>query len=362
PNWTWKGADGIGVDLSAVGGLTEQYVSINFYQQILDGDKDGYGMDGVKVLPNANVLYYKGEPCSPWLYEREIREGFEKYFEVAKDNIEYIKSVILSLKGASARYVPRPTATYHYAVQCSLHPTLMASTDARKAFLEKILSSDTPPAIGFLESEVSACMDLDIPYAQIILGRHDFIEPAYGGAAYLEKSQFQDGISHSIDYLESMSKQRMEFELNLISNSLTALGSMYEHKNKLTDHRFRQNDELEHLVQFDIDHVQAKILQAHDRNVDFISSKLKEELGFNGLWLGFHTSPGGYMEYSELGDDFYYGVTGILYGYAVASRYTDIPREILCNLSDFSYLRIKAKFDNFGTHLGGFHFGLASTI
>lgn len=362
PNWTWKGADGIGVDLSAIGGLEEQYVSINFYQHIQEDSEDRFGVDGVKVFPSANVLYFEGKPCSPWLYENEIREGFKRYFEMARVHVDYLLSKIDELRGVCARYVPRSTATYHYAVQCSLHPVLMSSSESRRSFLKKILSSDTPPATGFLESEVSACMELDIPYAQMTLGEHTFVEPVYGGRGYLDKEQFQDGISHSIEYIVSMSKQRMEFELDLISNSLVALKSMYDHQRKLTEHLFRQSDEIVGLDEVDVNILYTKISSACAENLSFINARLKKELKANGVWLGFHASPGGYMEYSELGDDFYYGLSGILYSCTVASLYVEMPESTLVGLANLCYIRVKEKLDHIGCHIGGFHFGLASTI
>lgn len=362
PNWTWKGTDGIGVDLSAIGGLTEQYVSLNLYQHIVEGDSDSFGMGGVKILPNDNVLYFDGEPVKPWNYEADLKEGFDKCFEVMRNNCQDVSTVIKRFGGMYSRYVPRATATYHYAVQCSLHPTLMSSTEGRENFLRAILSSDTPPAQGFLDSEVAACMDNDIPYARMKLGELCFVEPFYGGTGDLDKDCYQDGISHSVDYISTMSSNRLNFERNLIGSSLAAMRNMYEHQFRLAEERFKVSDPLEGLAAYDLKYVKDVIARAVESNSSFIRSKIKEEIEQNGFWLGFHASSGGYMEYSELGDDFYYGLTGILYGCVVASKYSLCSGEIVCSLKDLCFARVMNKFENPGSQLGGFHFGLASAV
>lgn len=362
PNWTWKGTDGIGVDLSAIGGLTEQYVSLNLYQHISGEESDTFDMGGVKIMPNKNVLYFDGFPVKPWVYESSLQDGFKCYFEALKENQESVIHAIESFRGMDSRYVPRATATYHYAIQCSLHPTLMTSTQERLLFLEKILSSDTPPATGFIESELAACMDCDIPYALIEAGALSFVEPYYGGDGYLDEGSFQDGLSHSLEYIRTLTPQRLKFEEGLICNTLVAMSSMYEHDSKLTEHRFKANDPLDGIEKFDFEYVRGSLEKALKINSIFISEKIEKELESNGLWLGFHASSGGYMEYSELGDDFYYGLSGILYGCAVASRYSVVPPALVISLKNFCYKRVIERFENPGSQLGGFHFGLASTI
>lgn len=364
PNWTWKGTDGIGVDLSALGGLSEQYVSLNLYQHLEDENGNShFGMDGVKILPNSNVLYFNGNPVLPWLYENEIIEGLSTLFSSAEREKSALIEKIKSLKGIRNRYVPRPTATYHYAIQCSMHATLMSCTERRKSFLEKILNNDTAPAIDFLDSEVSACLDLDIPYAQGKTGTLSFSEYRYNGAGHLDKNDYIDGITHSINYLETLNSNRIIFEKNLTSNTLLAMKNMYEHGNKLTDHTFRQHDDLENPKFSDVTSIFKELQTSKKQNLSLISKLLDDELSTNGLWLGFHSSPGGYMEYSELGDDFYYGLSGILYGCVVTSKsHDDIDQYLIIRLLNQCYLRVHKKLTNTGSHLGGFHFGLSSAI
>lgn len=364
PNWTWKGTDGVGVDLSALGGLSEQYVSLNLYQHLEDENGNShFGMDGVKILPNDNVLNFNNSPALPWLYEKEIIEGLDALLSIAILEKSLLIEKIRSLRFIRNRYVTRPTATYHYAIQCSMHATLMSCTERRKSFLEKILNNDTAPAIGFLDAEVSACLDLDIPYAQGKTGTLSFNEYRYDGEGHLNDKDYIDGITHSINYIETLNNNRIAFEKNLTSNTLLAMKNMYEHGNKLTDHKFRQNDDLENLEYLDVDSILNAIKTSQNENSTLINCMLNTELSANGLWLGFHSSPGGYMEYSELGDDFYYGLSGMLYGCVVAaSKQNPIEQDLLHSLLNQSYLRIYKKLKNPGTHLGGFHFGLSSAI
>jgi type 2 lantibiotic biosynthesis protein LanM len=364
PNWTWKGTDGVGVDLSALGGLSEQYVSLNLYQHLEDENGNShFGMDGVKILPNSNVLYLNDSPALPWLYEKEIMEGLDTLLSIAILEKTFLTEKISSLRLIRNRYVPRPTATYHYAIQCSMHATLMSCTERRKSFLEKILNNDTAPAIGFLDAEVSACLDLDIPYAQGNTGTLSFNEYRYDGEGYLNEEEYIDGITHSINYIETLNDNRIAFEKNLTTNTLLAMKNMYEYGNKLTDHTFRQNDDLENPKCLDLNSILNIIQTSKNANSTLINNMLNAELSANGLWLGFHSSPGGYMEYSELGDDFYYGLSGMLYGCVVAaSNHSPIEQDLLHRLLNQSYLRIYKKLKKPGTHLGGFHFGLSSAI
>ena len=69
------------------------------------------------------------------------------------------------------------------------------------------------------------------------------------------------------------------------------------------------------------------------------------------------------MEFSELGDDFYYGLSGILYGCVVAASHSSaIDKALVTELLNHCHSRIVKKLTNKGTHLGGFHFGLSSAI
>lgn len=363
PNWTWKGTDGIGVDLSALGALNEQYVSLNLYQHIEDEHgNDSFGMDGVKILPGKNVLYFEGQAVKPWKYTKEITEGFHYFFQHIRKKKEWIINYISQLSGLPCRYVPRATATYHYAIQCSLHASLMGSSENRKAFLKKILDNETAPAIGFLEAEVQACMDLDIPYAKSQVGQLEFFEPCYRGNGHLDALEYVDGLTNSIDYLRNLSAYRIAFETSLIKNTLVAMQNMYEHDKRLTDDAFRQHDSLDNIAKKDLDSIQHFVRLAQKRNIEFINNQLTDELSTNGLWLGFHASPGGYIEYSELGDDYYYGLSGVLYGCILAEQWVAISKKATLDLLNHVYERVYTKLTNPGSHLGGLHFGLSSTI
>lgn len=364
PNWTWKGTDGIGVDLSALGGLSEQYVSLNLYQHLEDeSGHTQFGMDGVKIFPNQNVLYLHGKPAQPWDYEKEIIEGLNALFSIVSSDQSSIIEIIGSLRGRRNRYIPRPTATYHYAIQCSLHASLMRCTKKRTAFLENILNNDTAPAIGFLSAEIAACLDLDVPFAQGQTGALEFYEPRYDGSGHLDSNDYINGIDNSVQYVKTMGKNRIAFEEKLTVNTLLAMRNMYEHGNKLTDHTFKQHDDVNDPCYSNINQIINKIKSLSEINAKLINEMLDTEISSNGLWLGFHSSPGGYMEFSELGDDFYYGLSGILYGCVVAaSRNSAIDKHLVTELLNICYNRTFQKLSNKGTHLGGFHFGLSSVI
>jgi type 2 lantibiotic biosynthesis protein LanM len=364
PNWTWKGTDGIGVDLSALGGLSEQYVSLNLYQHLEDETGHSqFGMDGVKIFPNQNVLYLNEKPAQPWDYENQIIDGLTTLFSILNNAQPSIIETIKSFRGRQNRYIPRPTATYHYAIQCSLHATLMRCTDKRTAFLENILNNDTAPAIGFLNAEVSACLDLDIPFARGQAGVLEFYEPGYSGSGHLDSKDYINGIDNSIQYIKTLDKNRIAFEEKLTSNTLLAMKNMYEHGNKLTDHSFKQHDDVRDPRYSNTDEIINKIRTSSEINACLINELLRTEISSNGLWLGFHSSPGGYMEFSELGDDFYYGLSGILYGCVVAASHSSaIDKALVTELLNHCHSRIVKKLTNKGTHLGGFHFGLSSAI
>ncbi len=362
PNWTWKGTDGIGVDLSALGGLNEQYVSLNLYQHLEDDTGDGkFGTDGVKIFPGENVLYLDNQAVSPWHYESELQEGFNQFFSTLKIHQPYVVEKIKSFEGLSSRYVPRPTATYHYALQCSLHATLMRSTEERKIFLTKILDNDNAPAIGFLTAEVKALLDIDIPYAKSSVGSLTFFEPHYSGEGHLDPDTYVDGLSNSLEYIENFTEERRNFEISQINNTLTAMSFMYDHGKKLTTYSFRDTDSTD-CTSHAIPEVLKNIQLSQQENIKFLTNKITQELSNNGLWYGFHASPGGYIEYSELGEDLYYGLSGIVYGLVMIHHITPLSEDGILSLLDETYRRVTTKLDNKGSHLGGSHFGISSAI
>ena len=366
PNWTWKGNDGIGVDLSALGGLKEQYVSLNLYQKLDDlKGNSKYDCDGVKIFPGANVLYLEDHAAKPWEYEDELKNGLCEAFNVLKREAPYLIEKISNFRNLSARYVPRPTATYHYALQCSLHPALLTSKDSRKKFLEDIFDNENVPAPEFLSAEVDACLNLDIPYAQTVVGSLSFVEPYHKGEGTLDPAAYTDGLSNSIDYFECivLGNERIAFECAQIQNTLFAMQSMYDHGEPINKDSF-----FNPIIDEDalpLPQVLRTVESARASNKKFLSKKVSEELSSDGFWYGFHASPGGYIEYSELGEDYYYGLTGIIYGLAWINKLEGGDTENLSTLktlSDMTLGRVLDKLENPGAHLGGFHFGLASTI
>lgn len=363
PNWGWKGIDGIGVDLSAIGGLKQQYVSLNLYQHLQEDGKDKYGMDGVSLLPNKNVLYLKdsADAIKPWHYTNDIISGFQDFAKLAETHKDFLEGEIVTSKKYKNRFVPRSTAAYHYAVQCSLFPSLLADTAKRHDFLRKILDNENTPSINFLESELKACMDHDVPFAQGKVGSLDFVEPYYKGTGSISDNEYIDGVENSLIYLNDGFRNRINFEEKLIGNVLLAMKSMYEHEdNLLTKSELRKEDPID--KKQSVNSIKGLIENALNENLKFIKSQIAEELDDNGLWLGFHASAGGYMEYSELGDDFYYGLTGIVYGCVILNDYIGFSSETLEELVDLNLQRIHTKLDNIGMHLGGAHFGISSFI
>ncbi|WPX56379.1 DUF4135 domain-containing protein [Pseudomonas sp. CCI4.2] len=285
----------------------------------------------------------------------------QQIFSVLEKNKLFVVQKIQSFKGLPSRYVPRPTATYHYALQCSLHASLMRSTNEREAFLAKILDNDNAPAKGFLPAEVKALLNLDIPYAKSQVGSLDFFEPHYSGEGHLDPNTYLDGLSNSVDYIENFSESRRNFELAQINNTLTAMKFMYDHDKKLTTHNFREVDAI-NLNSLSLPDVIESIRRSQHENIKFLTTKISTELSNNGLWYGFHASPGGYIEYSELGEDLYYGLSGIIYGLVTIHHMTPIPTDGLLPLLNETYRRVVAKLDNQGSHLGGSHFGISSSI
>ncbi len=328
-------------------------------------DKEGneeFKMGGVEIYPGKNVLRVKEKIVYPWYHSDSIVDGFTAFMKTAQENKKSFVSIAKTLKGLKCRYVPRPTATYHYVNQSSLHPILMRSTKERKNFVISILNIDNAHAEDFFDQEVNACMNLDIPFAQSTVGSLEMNEPAYGKGGYLPTDKFTDGLSNSIDYIKGLSESRLSFEKRLITNSLIAMRNMYEHNEELNQQTFQQNDKINKIL-FDKEELKCKLNDAVISNINFVQGNIRDEIGRGGSWLGFHASPGGYFEYSELGDDFYYGLTGVLYGLTLAStRVNNIDTSLLNRFAEVCYQRVDRKLKHSRDKLGGFHFGLSSTI
>lgn len=361
PTWTWKGLDGIGIDLSALGGVQPQYVSMNLYQELDDGQgRSSFGEDGVEILPTLNVLRLGDHIQKPWIFSSEIVEGFETFAQLVVSGRDEVLGKIKGASGLRARYVPRATAVYHYTIEQSLHPSLMTANEKRSDFIRALLKKQIMYASGLEEAEVQACLNADVPFTLCECGTLDLVDPSYGGHGALSETEFLNGLEHVHDYILKFDNNRLAFEKKMIRNSLLAMQNMYEFGDSLDAHRFRQNDPI--VDEIDIASVRQLVSNAMENNIRFLEEYLTDEYEGGGAWLGFHASPGGYFEYSEIGLDFYYGISGIAYALSLMPSANRPAQHLADFVVDSYYETALRQFQNPGLKLGGFYCGISSGI
>ena len=354
PNWIWKGADMIGVDLSGLGGLDPQYCSAPVYQNSKKGTEDEtFEEAGVYIEPANNIVFLDDEKQRPFDYLDEIIDGFRAAISDLQARRNDVDTFVSASADMEIRFIARNTVGYHYTVQCSYHPKYMLDSEARRAFIRLCLDNETVIDAKLLEGEVAACFNCEIPRLVSRPSSLDIVEPLYGGSTTLSPERFIPGLIATAGVRNRLTGTRIEFEERLIAGTLTSLRMV--HNGEVTDlHRDRLL--IEDAIEFDDTHVHDALRLTSDFLVDYVRSELAR--GFD--WYGFKISPGNTAEYGVLGDDQYCGVAGVLYALLHLSRIGYLYGFNLCEIASAFCDRLTAQYRLEKPRLGGAYVGAAS--
>ncbi|MGA9577125.1 MAG: type 2 lanthipeptide synthetase LanM, partial [Terrimicrobiaceae bacterium] len=164
PMWIWKGEDLSGVDLSGFGGVDDQWCSVPVQQFVGRNTRsEKLVKSGVRLFPGRNVVKRDGRIQPPWEFVDLLLEGYQDCLHQLAGDRGWVASVLREIRDGRVRFLARPTAGYHYAIQASFHPVYLRDPAKRRRFLAGCLKDGSANATMFVEAEVEACYYGDIP-------------------------------------------------------------------------------------------------------------------------------------------------------------------------------------------------------
>ncbi|MCA1674586.1 MAG: type 2 lantipeptide synthetase LanM, partial [Actinobacteria bacterium] len=190
PTWIWKGGDRRGVDLSGLGAIGEQWCSLPLQQFVArDTPVEQLVRDGVQLLPSGNTVRLNDRYVAPWEHLDELLAGFEDGVGLLVGAADTLAELISAACGLEARFLARPTAGYHYAIQASLHPSYLHDPQRRRSFLTSALTDTTRVEPWLVQAEAQACYWADIPRFVTGSASPDIRERYYGGHGVLSDEE-----------------------------------------------------------------------------------------------------------------------------------------------------------------------------
>jgi len=308
PLWIWKGADMVGVDLSGIGALTPQYVSMPFYQLTDDAepDQNTFKQRGVQLYPGANILRMNGETQLPWNYSVELEKGMLNGFRFLKSHKNDLLELCAETSNLVNRLITKPTSGYHYVTLCSYHPRFMQNSALRREFIESSISVGRVIDVA-VDVEIEACFNGDVPRFESTPTSFTFRDIGYGGENILPDGTYTSGRTNVENYVNSDLDSRLQFERRLLVGGVSSLSLFYKNSDTLKskNHKFRDEDISRSLTVDDC-------FEGVSANVRTLELFLREGEVVPGYWYGFRAS-GASAEFGLLGSDFYSGMGGIIY-------------------------------------------------
>jgi len=357
PIWLWKGEDLQGVDLSALGSVGDQYVSIPLQQFVSENDAlERMVRTGVVLRPPTGSVRLLGDPVQPWRYISQLLQGFEFGCSLSSANRNRLLAFFTLGKDLRSRFLARPTAGYHYVIQASLHPLYLRSSEKRIAFLRTCLKDEETIPDWMFVTEVDACRWGDIPRFTS-RGSNLFTEEEfYGGEGDLFEVEFEAGPVAAVRDVDDLTyPEYLQFNKRLIRGSMLSLQSAHEPGAFQISNQESVGIQGHHLSDTDLvkaEHSAAEFL------VNFVSEQRDPE-----LWFGFRASPegGGHYEFGVIGPDFYSGSTGVIYALSALrdrkEHEVDLSFPASCITATVNKRLLSSR-----EKLGGAYFGTLSAI
>jgi len=356
PMWIWKGEDLSGVELSGFGGVDDQWCSVPVPQFVGRNTRfEKLVKTGVRLLAGHNIVKRKGRIQPPWKFVDLLLEGYQGCLEQLAGDRGWVASVLREIRDSRVRFLARPTAGYHYAMQASFHPVYLRDPAKRRRFLAECLQDGSANAVMFVDAEVEACYYGDVPRfagtpAELLVS-----ETSQCDEISVPDDEYVPGYQSTIgDVDHLLSRESRLFAERLVRGSFHALESAQaipDMDRSAAPEVFVSGVELDQAAG-----------RARDATCDYLGRFLDSARSADGAFFGFRASPAGHNEFGELGHDLYSGLSGIIYAISQARRVgrlddagnVSLYREIV---DDFI-----AQLDAGREKLGGAYCGLLSGV
>jgi len=357
PTWIWKGGDRRGVDLSGLGAIGEQWCSLPLQQFVArDTPLEQLVRDGVQLLPSENTVRLKAQRVAPWEHIDALLAGFEEGVDLLGRSADALADLISDASGLEARFLARPTAGYHYAIQASLHPYYLHDPQRRRSFLTSALTDTTRVEPWLVQAEARACYWADIPRFVTWSASPGILERYYGGHGALSDQEHVlgcDAVRDDVRFLSDAT--RMTFERKIICGSMLSLQTAHEGG----DPRIVVTERVDPAtVEWAPEVGRRAAAAAAQFLLDYLASSGSDP----DLWYGFRNAPGGHHEFGLIGNDLYSGTAGVAYGLGLGWQAGFVGRDVVETLTRRLVVSAEEHLRTPMQRLGGAYFGELSAV
>lgn len=357
PTWIWKGGDRRGVDLSGLGAIGEQWCSLPLQQFVgRDTPVEQLVRDGVQLLPSGNTVRLGTGHVSPWEHLDELLAGFGEGVELLGGSPRPLTGLIDEAAELEARFLARPTAGYHYAIQASLHPYYLHDPRRRRSFLTSALTDTTRVEPWLVQAETQACYWADIP--RFVTrgagpGVHERYYSGHGTLSGQEHILGRDAVRADLRFLSDTA--RMTFERKIICGSMLSLQTAHEGG----DPRIVVTEGTDPgTVEWAPERGGAAASAAARYLLDYLAGSGEDP----DLWYGFRNAPGGHHEFGLIGNDLYSGTAGVVYGLALGWQAGFVECGVVDTLTRRLVDGAREHLRSPAQRLGGAYFGELSAV
>lgn len=182
----WQGADTSAV--SGRGGQVYPFKVPTVMEAETSGMYIGYKNPVSEEAHNRARL--NGQFCPPYLYEKEMLQGFSAAYRIVMENKQEFSKELQKLQKAVSRFLAADTQRYGMVLSGSYHPELLIDGAKRELFLYTMWKGRGMCEEPVVKSEVKCLLNGDIPYFYYTLDstglctaqgeevEHYFTEPA----------------------------------------------------------------------------------------------------------------------------------------------------------------------------------------
>lgn len=231
PFYYWN-QDGKGINSSAISGIGGQKypfkVPVIINQKTSDM-KIEYQYPITKNVQNLATL--NDRFCEPYLYKKEIMEGFGNAYRQALSQKAELHSQLKRIENIQNRVLVADTQRYGMMLSSSYHPSLLRDGADREVFLYSMLTGRKEQDIQIVKSEIKSMLDGDIPYFYCNLNEKHLS----CGQKLISKNYFpRDGITEIYGKWNALDEIDLEKQKEYINLSLELMPNKEDgYKNKV---------------------------------------------------------------------------------------------------------------------------------
>lgn len=170
-HWNKKGE---GINQSAVNGVGGQKYPFRVPVIVNERTSDMKIEYQSPVSRNVqNLATLEGKFYEPYLYKKEMTEGFTKAYRQVISNKDDFFDQLKNSKDIKNRVLLADTQRYSMMISSSYHPSLLRDGAEREIFLYSMLNGREERDMELVEHEVAGMLDGDIPYFHSVLRRKE---------------------------------------------------------------------------------------------------------------------------------------------------------------------------------------------